>query len=87
MSLSIELLKNILKELQVKNSEPVPAKEAARMLGMAVNTLYKLDIPRYKPNGKMIYYDRRDIAKYAFRNRIPLDAEREKITNSFIINQ
>ena len=53
--------------------------EAARYSGLSRSYLYKLTsarrIPHYKPNGKMIYFNREELDNYLLRNQ----AEKEEI--------
>ena len=53
--------------------------EAARYAGLSRSYLYKLTsagrIPHYKPNGKMIYFNREELDNYLLRNQ----AEKEEI--------
>ena len=53
--------------------------EASRYAGLSRSYLYKLTsagrIPHYKPNGKMIYFNREELDNYLLRNQ----AEKEEI--------
>jgi len=48
--------------------------EAAKHLGISKASLYQLThrraIPHYKPNGKMVYFNRLELDKWLQRNRI-----------------
>lgn len=48
--------------------------EAANYLGVSRSNLYQLihrrAIPHYKPNGKMIYFNKLELDKWVQRNRI-----------------
>lgn len=48
--------------------------KAARYLGVSKSNLYQLihrrAIPHYKPNGKMVYFNRLELDKWLQRNRI-----------------
>jgi len=56
--------------------------EAARYTGLSRSYLYKLTstgkIPHYKPNGKMIYFDRLQLDEYLLKNQ----AKAEEIENA-----
>lgn len=47
--------------------------ECADYMGVSKSHLYKLtmtgDIPHYKPNGKMIYFDRQELENYLLNNK------------------
>lgn len=50
------------------------SREAAAYLGISISHLYKLtmrqEIPHYKPEGKMLYFDLGEVEAWARRNRI-----------------
>ena len=50
--------------------------EAARHMGVSKSNLYQLihrrAIPHYKPNGKMVYFNRLELDKWLQRNRVEL---------------
>lgn len=47
--------------------------DVAILTGMSKSTLYKLTsqgkIPHYKPSGKMVYFDRKELEKWLRQNR------------------
>ena len=53
--------------------------EAARYLGITKSYLYKLtmrrEIPHYKPQGKICYFNRREIETWLQTNRVATDRE------------
>ena len=48
--------------------------EAALILGVAASTLYKMtmrnQVPYYKPNGKLIYFNKQELEDWMQQNRI-----------------
>ena len=54
--------------------EVLSVEEAARFMDIARSSLYKVtsdkSIPFYRPNGKMIYFEKADILKWIRKNRI-----------------
>ena len=48
--------------------------EAAKYLGLKPSYLYKLmmrrAIPYYKPNGKLVYFNRKELCDWALRNQV-----------------
>ena len=48
--------------------------DVAVLTGLSKSTLYKLtcskEIPFYRPNGKLIYFDRKEIEQWMKRNRV-----------------
>lgn len=53
--------------------------EAASYMGISKSYLYKLThrraIPHYKPQGKMIYFNRAELDQWLLSNRVATDAE------------
>lgn len=60
--------------------------EASAYLGLSESYIYKLtstkQIPHYKPNGKLVYFNRKELCEWAMRNQIettgtndPIDSE------------
>jgi excisionase family DNA binding protein len=62
-----------LEELAALNKETLNLKEAARYLNMSCSHLYKLtsakEIPHYKPRGKQVYFEKRELDKWLLQNR------------------
>lgn len=54
-------------------------REASLLMDVSIAWLYKMTsqkkIPYYKPNGKMIYFDRSELIAYVTRNRVAADYE------------
>lgn len=48
--------------------------EASVYLGLSESYIYKLtsskQIPHYKPNGKLVYFNRRELCDWAMRNQV-----------------
>ena len=65
--------KAIRMEMRAAQSEVLTSEEAAAFLNIEKSYLYKLTsagiIPFSKPNGKMIYFSRQDLVKWALSNR------------------
>ncbi len=53
--------------------------EAAKFMGIARSSLYKMTheqtIPFYKPNGKMIFFEKSDLLAWVRKNRVSSEAE------------
>ena len=60
--------------------EVLTVEEAAKFMGMARSSLYKMTsdqtIPFYRPNGKMIFFEKTDILSWIRKNRV---SSREEI--------
>lgn len=59
--------------------EVLTANEASELLGIAKSYLYKLtyrhEIPFYRPNGKLIYFERTDLMAWMRRNKVNTDEQ------------
>ena len=62
--------------------EVLTSDEAARYLGVSKSCLYKWTmertIPHYKPNGKMCYFNRKEVEAWMQSNRVQTDDELEQ---------
>ncbi len=62
--------------------------EACNYTGFARSFMYKLTsagkIPCYKPQGKMIYFERAELEKWLLRNRITPKAEIEEQASTYV---
>jgi len=88
----IERLKAIerkLDEMAALNKETLNFKEAARYLDMSRSHLYKLtsakEIPHYKPRGKQVYFEKRELDKWLLQNRQTTKAEMEQAAIDYVM--
>ena len=60
--------------MAVNGKEVLTSRETAAYLGISLAYLYKLTherrIPHYKPEGKVLYFDRSDVLAWMRRNRV-----------------
>lgn len=58
------------------------ATEAAAYLGVSLSCLYKWTmnrtIPHFKPNGKLVYFEREELEKWMMSNRVATEQELEQ---------
>ena len=68
--------------------EVLTSDEAARYLGVSKSCLYKWtmsrQIPHYKPNGKMCYFNRKEVESWMQNNRVATDDELERQAQKII---
>ena len=61
--------------------------DVVQLTGMSKSCLYKLTstrkIPHYKPNGKMVYFNREELEKWMQSNRVATDEELECESENF----
>lgn len=66
-------LKNIELSISASSKSLLSTEETAAFLGITVKSLQDLThrklIPYYKPNGKMMYFDKRELIEWLHRNR------------------
>ena len=69
-----------LEDMLEAGKEVLTVEEAAKFMGMARSSLYKMTsdqtIPFYRPNGKMIFFEKADILSWIRKNRV---SSREEI--------
>ena len=69
-----------LEDMLEAGKEVLTVEEAAKFMGMARSSLYKMTsdqtIPFYRPNGKMIFFEKTDLLSWIRKNRV---SSREEI--------
>lgn len=69
----LEKLNSIEERLNIKPDTPLNFGEACNYLHFAPSYLYKLTsqqkIPFYKPNGKMLFFNKKELDEWIFQNR------------------
>lgn len=68
-----------LEQLLHQGKDVLTLEEAAKFMGIARSSLYKMTheqtIPFYKPNGKMIFFEKSDLLAWVRNNRVSSEAE------------
>lgn len=71
--------------------EVLTSEEAAKYMGISKSYLYKLtmrqEIPHYKPKGKMVYFNRRELEQWLQSNRVSTDEEIEQKAQSYCLRR
>ena len=77
-----------LKERIWAVKEVLTTAEASAYLGLSESYIYKLtslkQIPHYKPNGKLVYFNRKELCEWAMRNQVQTVAQPATITGEKI---
>jgi excisionase family DNA binding protein len=88
----LEMLKSIerkLEELAALNKDVLNLKEAARYLDVSRSHLYKLthtkEIPHYKPRGKQVFFERKELDRWLLQNRQKTKAEIEQSAIDYVV--
>ena len=79
-----------IKRIILQNDKPLNLTAAAEYLSISKSMLYQLTrkklITFYRPNGKMIYFEKADLKKWLLRNKVKSEEELEKEANKYILN-
>ena len=88
----LEMLKSIerkLEELAALNKDVLNLKEAAKYLNVSCSHLYKLtyskEIPHYKPRGKQVFFERKELDQWLLQNRQKTKAEIEQAAIDYVV--
>ena len=85
----LESIERKLDELAVANKDVLNLKEAARYLNVSCSHLYKLtyskQIPHYKPRGKQVFFERKELDKWLLQNRQTTKAEIEQAAIDYVV--
>jgi len=77
------------KELAALNKETLNLKEAAKYLNVSCSHLYKLtyskQIPHYKPRGKQVFFERKELDRWLLQNRQTTKAEMEQAAIDYVV--
>lgn len=64
--------------------------DVSLLTGLSKSWLYKAtcknEIPYYKPNGKMLYFDRKEIEDWMRQGRVKTNAELEEEAANYVVN-
>lgn len=74
-----QLAERLAADVLNSTKQVLTSKEAARYMGISQSYLYKLTmehkVPHYKPNGKMVYFNRQELEAWLQSNRISTEEE------------
>lgn len=83
----VELL---LEELNMQQKEVLTFKEACKYLDLSASHLYKLtsgkSIPHFCPNGKKLYFNRKELESWIQQGRQITDAELETQASNYVMS-
>lgn len=84
----IEARLSKIENLLIGNKEVLTFDETATYVGLSKSYLYKLTstggIPHYKPNGKMVYFNRIELEAWLQTNRVSTAQERDAEASTFV---
>jgi len=87
----LESIEAMLIEQNLLRKEALNFNEGCQYLDLSASHLYKLtssgDIPHYKPNGKKIYFNRKELDQWLLRNRIKSTDEISEAADNFLMKK
>lgn len=89
MEKSIELRVSELENLVLHSKNVLSFEEASRFLNLSKSYLYKLTsgnlIPHYKPQGKMLYFEKTELEAWLRQNPIRTQAQTEAEAQKYML--
>ena len=71
---AIQTMVDSLEDILFQGKEVLSLEEAAKFMGIARSSLYKMThqqaIPFYKPNGKLVFFEKSDLLAWIRQNRV-----------------
>ncbi|MGQ1910977.1 helix-turn-helix domain-containing protein [Marinifilum sp. RC60d5] len=87
----LESIEQMLTEQNMLKKEVINFNEACKYLEFSESHLYKLTssnlIPHYKPNGKKIYFNRKELDTWLLRNRISSKDEIDQRAADYLVKK
>ena len=84
-----EQLNRIERNSLLASKNVLNLEDVASLTGLSKSHIYKLthrhEIPYYRPNGKQIYFDRKDLEDWMRRNRVATTEEIEQSATNYLI--
>jgi excisionase family DNA binding protein len=78
-----------IEELAALNKEVLNLREAAKYLNVSCSHLYKLtsakEIPHFKPRGKQVFFERKELDQWLLQNRQKTRAEIEQAAIDYVV--
>lgn len=90
-NLIIQNLADIKKYTLLAAKNVLNMDDVVLLTGLSKSHIYKLtykkEIPYYKPNGKLIYFDRQEVEMWMKQNRVNSFAEAEQQASKYLIEK
>ena len=87
----LERLEAIERNTLLGAKQVLTRSDVAILTGLTTATIYKLTterrIPHYKPNGRLLYFDRKEIEEWMKQNRVGTTQEAERETAKYLIKK
>ena len=80
---------DVLEDILDSSKEVLTVEEAAKFMGLARSSLYKMtceqSIPFYRPNGKMIYFEKDALDAWLRQNPVKTQTQISQEANHYIL--
>ena len=90
-NLIIQNIADIKKYTLLATKNVLNMDDVVLLTGLSKSHIYKLtykkEIPYYKPNGKLIYFDRQEVEMWMKQNRVNSFAEAEQQASKYLIEK
>ena len=90
MDKTLEMRVEELEQMLFLTKNVLSFDEASKFLNLSKSYLYKLTsgnlIPHYKPQGKMLFFERADLEAWLRQNPIKTQAQREQEAQKYILS-
>lgn len=87
----LERLEAIERNTLLGAKQVLTRSDVAILTGLTTATIYKLTterrIPHYKPNGRLLYFDRKEIEEWMKQNRVGTTQEAEREAAKYLIKK
>lgn len=84
-------LKSMVMQSNINQKEVLTFGEAAMYLSLSESYLYqmvsKAQVPHYKPNGKKLYFSRKELDQWSLSNKTKSRVEIQEMVDNFSINK
>lgn len=84
-------LKSMVMQSTINQKEVLTFGEAAMYLSLSESYLYQMvskgQVPYYKPNGKKLYFSRKELDRWLLRNKSISRGEIQEMVDNFSINK
>ena len=82
-----DFMKTLAEKLAYCTKEVLTADEVSQYTGLSKSYIYKLtmnrQIPHYKPTGKIVFFNRREIEEWLLSNRVKTESELNTEANQY----
>ena len=86
----LQRLETIERNTLLASKNVLTIDDVVTLTGLSKSHIYKLtcnhQIPFYKPNGKYVYFERKEVEAWMLQNRVETQAETEAKALAYVVN-